>query len=67
MVNWRRCQWREERCCRRGGTFRAAAFDQLQIWSDPLGVDMIKHKEARAPAAVVFDTISAGKARDVGT
>lgn len=46
-------------------TFRAAAIDQLQIWSDRAGVDMIKHKEGADPAAVVFDTISAGKARDV--
>lgn len=44
-------------------TFRAAAIDQLQIWSDRAGVDLIKHKEGADPAAVVFDTISAGKSR----
>ena len=45
-------------------TFRAAAIDQLQIWADRSGVDIIKHKEGADPAAVVFDTISAAKARD---
>ena len=45
-------------------TFRAAAIDQLQIWDDRAGVDIIKHKEGADPAAVVFDTINAAKARD---
>lgn len=45
-------------------TFRAAAIDQLQIWADRSGVDIVKHKEGADPAAVVFDTISAAKARD---
>ena len=45
-------------------TFRAAAIEQLEIWSRRAGVEMIKHKEGADPAAVVFDTISAGKARD---
>lgn len=45
-------------------TFRAAAIEQLQEWADRAGVDMIKHKEGADPAAVVFDSISAGKARD---
>ena len=45
-------------------TFRAAAIDQLQIWADRSGVDIVKHKEGADPAAVVFDTISAGKARN---
>ena len=44
-------------------TFRAAAIDQLQIWADRAGVDLIQHKEGADPAAVVFDTISAAKAR----
>ena len=44
-------------------TFRAAAIDQLQIWADRAGVELIKHKEVADPAAVVFDTISAAKAR----
>lgn len=44
-------------------TFRAAAIDQLQIWADRADVPMIKQAEGSDPAAVVFDTISAGKAR----
>lgn len=45
-------------------TFRAAAIDQLQVWADRAGVDIIKHKEGADPAAVVFDTINAAKSRD---
>ena len=45
-------------------TFRAAAIDQLQIWADRAGVDIIKHGEGSDPAAVVFDTIAAGKSRN---
>ncbi|NCC86547.1 MAG: signal recognition particle-docking protein FtsY [Clostridia bacterium] len=45
-------------------TFRAAAIDQLEIWAQRAGVDMVKHKEGADPAAVVFDTINAGIARD---
>lgn len=41
-------------------TFRAAAIDQLQIWADRAGVDLVKHAEGADPAAVVFDTINAG-------
>ena len=44
-------------------TFRAAAIDQLQIWADRAGVDLVKHGEGSVPAAVVFDAINAGKAR----
>lgn len=44
-------------------TFRAAAIEQLEVWSDRAGVDIIKHKEGADPAAVVFDIISAGKSR----
>lgn len=45
-------------------TFRAAAIDQLQIWADRAGVEIIKHGEGSDPAAVVFDTIAAGKSRN---
>lgn len=45
-------------------TFRAAAIEQLEVWADRAGVDLIKHKEGADPAAVVFDTINAGIARD---
>ncbi len=44
-------------------TFRAAAIDQLDIWAERAGVDIIKHSEGADPAAVIFDTIQAGKAR----
>ena len=45
-------------------TFRAAAIDQLDVWAQRAGVDIIKHKEGADPAAVVYDTIQAGVARD---
>ena len=45
-------------------TFRAAAIDQLQIWADRSDVDLVKHQEGSDPAAVVFDTITAAKARN---
>lgn len=45
-------------------TFRAAAIDQLEIWAERADVDIVKHKEGADPAAVVFDTIAAGKARN---
>ena len=44
-------------------TFRAAAADQLTIWADRAGVDIIKQHEGADPAAVVFDAMSAAKAR----
>ena len=44
-------------------TFRAAAAEQLTIWSDRAGVDIIKQHEGADPAAVVFDAMSAAKAR----
>lgn len=44
-------------------TFRAAAIDQLSVWSERVGVDIIKHEQGADPAAVVFDTIVAAKAR----
>ena len=46
-------------------TFRAAAIDQLQIWADRSGVKMVRHSEGSDPAAVVFDAVSAAKARDI--
>ena len=44
-------------------TFRAAAAEQLTIWADRADVPIIKHKEGADPAAVVYDTISAAKAK----
>ncbi|SFU36774.1 signal recognition particle-docking protein FtsY [Clostridium sp. DSM 8431] len=46
-------------------TFRAAAIDQLDVWSNRAGVDIVKHEEGSDPAAVVFDAIQASKARNV--
>lgn len=45
-------------------TFRAAAIDQLQVWTDRSGVDLVKHSEGSDPASVVYDAIAAAKARD---
>ena len=45
-------------------TFRAAAIEQLEVWAQRAGVPLIKHGEGADPAAVVFDTIAAAKARD---
>ncbi len=45
-------------------TFRAAAIDQLQVWADRVGVELIKHTEGSDPAAVVFDAVSAAKKRE---
>jgi fused signal recognition particle receptor len=44
-------------------TFRAAAIDQLEVWSERSGVDLVKHQEGSDPAAVVYDAIQASKAR----
>lgn len=46
-------------------TFRAAAIDQLDIWSKRSGVDIVKHQEGSDPAAVVFDAVQAAKARNI--
>lgn len=44
-------------------TFRAAAIDQLEVWTERAGVDIIKHNEGSDPASVVFDALAAAKAR----
>jgi len=48
-------------------TFRAAAIEQLQIWCDRVGVELIKQKQGSDPAAVAFDTVRAALARKVRT
>ena len=45
-------------------TFRAAAIDQLAVWCDRAGVDLIKQSEGSDPAAVVYDAVSAAKGRN---
>ncbi|MBE7036885.1 MAG: signal recognition particle-docking protein FtsY, partial [Ruminococcaceae bacterium] len=47
-----------------GDTFRAAAIDQLEIWAERAGVEVVKHQEGSDPSAVVFDSIQAAKARN---
>ena len=44
-------------------TFRAAAIEQLEIWADRSGADIVKHTQGADPAAVVFDSVAAAKAR----
>lgn len=44
-------------------TFRAAAADQLEVWAKRAGADIVRHGEGADPAAVVFDSIAAAKAR----
>ena len=46
-------------------TFRAAAIDQLEVWGQRVGVDVIRQKEGSDPAAVVYDAIQAARARRV--
>ncbi|MGV8980272.1 signal recognition particle-docking protein FtsY [Clostridium sp.] len=46
-------------------TFRAGAIEQLEVWSNRAGVDLVKHQEGSDPAAVVFDAVQAAKARKV--
>ncbi len=62
LANQLRAEGRQPLICA-ADTFRAAAVDQLQIWADRAGVNMIRAKEGSDPAAVVFDAITAAKAR----
>lgn len=48
-----------------GDTFRAGAIDQLEVWGDRVGVDVIKQSEGSDPAAVMFDAIQAARSRGV--
>lgn len=47
-----------------GDTFRAAAIDQLQVWAERVGTEIIMHKEGSDPAAVIFDAVQAAKSRN---
>jgi len=47
-----------------GDTFRAAAVDQLAVWAERAGADMVRQHEGADPAAVAFDTVQRGVARD---
>ncbi len=44
-------------------TFRAAAIDQIAVWADRVGVELIRHEEGSDPASVVFDAVNAAKSR----
>ena len=48
-----------------GDTFRAAAADQLQIWAERAGCELVRQKEGADPGAVLFDALQAAKARGV--
>ncbi len=45
-------------------TFRAAAIEQIEIWADRSGADIVKHRDGADPSAVIYDTIQAAKARN---
>ena len=47
-----------------GDTFRAGAIDQLEVWGERVGVDVIKHSEGSDPAAVMYDAVQAAKSRE---
>jgi fused signal recognition particle receptor len=47
-----------------GDTFRAAAIDQLEIWANRIGCEIVKHREGTDPSAVIFDAIKAARARN---
>jgi fused signal recognition particle receptor len=48
-----------------GDTFRAAAIEQLDVWGQRIGVDVVKHRPGADPSAVVFDGIQAAKSRGI--
>jgi fused signal recognition particle receptor len=48
-----------------GDTFRAAAIDQIQIWGDRIGVEVIRHREGSDPSAVLFDAVKAARTRGI--
>lgn len=48
-----------------GDTFRAGAIEQLEVWGERVGVDVIRHQAGGDPAAVIFDAVQAAKSRGV--
>jgi fused signal recognition particle receptor len=48
-----------------GDTFRAAAIEQLEVWGQRVGADVIKHQQGADPAAVIYDAVQAAKSRGV--
>jgi fused signal recognition particle receptor len=64
LAAWSRAQNRSVLLCA-ADTFRAAAIEQLEIWASRSGVEMIKTRQGGDPAAVLYDAISAAKARNI--
>ncbi len=64
LAAWSRAQGRSALLCA-ADTFRAAAIEQLEIWAARSGVEMIKTRPGGDPAAVLYDSISASKARTI--
>ncbi len=64
LAAWSRAQGRSVLLCA-ADTFRAAAIEQLEVWAARSGVEMIKTKQGGDPAAVLYDAISAAKARQI--
>jgi fused signal recognition particle receptor len=64
LAAWSRTHGRSVLLCA-ADTFRAAAIEQLEIWAARSGVEMIKTKQGGDPAAVLYDAISAAKARSI--
>ncbi|MFP5208385.1 MAG: signal recognition particle-docking protein FtsY [Acidobacteriota bacterium] len=64
LAAWSRAQGRSVLLCA-ADTFRAAAIEQLEVWAGRSGVEMIKTRHGGDPAAVLFDAISAAKARAI--
>jgi len=64
LAAWSRAQGRSVLLCA-ADTFRAAAIEQLEVWAARSGVEMIKTKQGGDPAAVLYDAITAAKARGI--
>src|SRR5450631_711845 len=64
LAAWSRAQGHSVLLCA-ADTFRAAAIEQLEVWASRSGVEMIKTKHGGDPAAVLYDAISASKARGI--
>jgi fused signal recognition particle receptor len=64
LAAWSRAQNRSVLLCA-ADTYRAAAIEQLEIWAQRSGVEMIKTRQGGDPAAVLFDAISAAKSRSI--
>jgi fused signal recognition particle receptor len=64
LAAWSRAQGRSVLLCA-ADTFRAAAIEQLEVWAERSGVEMIKTRQGGDPAAVLYDAIAAAKARGI--